>query len=141
MEWSLLGAAWSLLGTAWSLLAAVWSLLVAVWSLVTTAWSLLVTAWSLLAATWSVLATAWSLLASAFLGALMVLQQDPGPRRGGADPGIPALLQDLLRYGKTKRGSEQLPKWLQVPKRWGTEERTDCERSYRIPVFHIGTKA
>ncbi|NXM83955.1 PORED reductase, partial [Oenanthe oenanthe] len=68
----------------------------------------------------SVLATAWSLLASAFLGALALLQQGPAMRRGGADLEIADLLQDLLRYGKTKRGSERLPAWLQVPKRWFT---------------------
>lgn len=66
------------------------------------------------------LAAAWSLLAAAFLAALLLLRRAPAPRAGGAGLVISGLLQDLIRYGKTKRGCEQLPGWLrllQVPKR------------------------
>ncbi|XP_057881106.1 LOW QUALITY PROTEIN: polyprenol reductase [Melospiza georgiana] len=76
-----------------------------------------------LAATWSLLAAAWSLLAAAFLAALLLLRRAPAPRPGRAGLVIAGLFQDLIRYGKTKRGCGQLPGWLQllqVPKRWFT---------------------
>ncbi|XP_040982972.1 polyprenol reductase isoform X2 [Aquila chrysaetos chrysaetos] len=65
----------------------------------------------------AVLAAAWSLLAAAFLAALVLL---PRLRRAGV---VSGLFQDLVRYGKTKRGCGQRPGWLrllQVPKRWFT---------------------
>ncbi|XP_058694190.1 polyprenol reductase isoform X1 [Poecile atricapillus] len=70
------------------------------------------------------LAAAWSLLAAAFLVALLLLlRRAPAPRPGGVGLVISGLFQDLIRYGKTKRGSGRLPGWLrllQVPKRWFT---------------------
>ncbi|XP_061848805.1 polyprenol reductase isoform X2 [Colius striatus] len=70
------------------------------------------------------LAAAWALLAAAFLAALVVLRAAPAPRPGGGlSGGLSELFQDLIRYGKTKRGCGQGPDWLrrlQVPKRWFT---------------------
>ncbi|XP_010180391.1 PREDICTED: polyprenol reductase [Mesitornis unicolor] len=66
----------------------------------------------------AVLGAAWALLAAVFLAALLLLR---APGRG-AD-GLSSLFQDLIRYGKTKRGWGQRPAWLrllQVPKRWFT---------------------
>ncbi|KAM6076069.1 polyprenal reductase isoform 2-T2 [Chlamydotis macqueenii] len=65
----------------------------------------------------AVLAAAWALLAVAFLAAQLVV------RLPGSDGGISGVLQDLIRYGKAKRGYGQRPAWLrllQVPKRWFT---------------------
>ncbi|RMC14094.1 hypothetical protein DUI87_09182 [Hirundo rustica rustica] len=61
------------------------------------------------------LAAAWSLLAAAFLAALLLLlRRAPAPRVGGVGLVISGLFQDLIRYGKTKRGCGQLPGWLQL---------------------------
>ncbi|NXR32756.1 PORED reductase, partial [Zosterops hypoxanthus] len=71
----------------------------------------------------AMLAAAWALLAAAFLSALLLLRRAPAPRPGGAALVISGLFQDLIRYGKTKRGCGQAPGWLrllQVPKRWFT---------------------
>ncbi|KAM6429338.1 polyprenal reductase [Rhynochetos jubatus] len=68
----------------------------------------------------AVLAAAWALLAAAFLTALLLLRWAPARRLGG---GVSGFFQDLIRYGKTKRGCGQCPAWfrlLQVPKRWFT---------------------
>ncbi|NXS11068.1 PORED reductase, partial [Neodrepanis coruscans] len=68
------------------------------------------------------LAAAWSLLAAAFLTALLVLRRASGGRPDGGGA-VSGLFQDLVRYGKTKRGCGQRPVWLrllQVPKRWFT---------------------
>ncbi|XP_032855002.2 polyprenol reductase isoform X2 [Tyto alba] len=71
------------------------------------------------------LAAAWALLAAAFLAALLLLllllgrAPAPEPRPDGAS----GLFQDLIRYGKTKRGCGQRParlRFLQAPKRWFT---------------------
>ncbi|XP_075786521.1 polyprenal reductase isoform X2 [Pelodiscus sinensis] len=62
------------------------------------------------------LSALWLLLAAAFL-AVLLLQLLQAPR--GAPPS--GLLQDLIRYGKTKSGSGRRPAWLwflDVPKRW-----------------------
>ncbi|NXV82943.1 PORED reductase, partial [Atlantisia rogersi] len=64
------------------------------------------------------LAAAWALLAAAFLAVLLLLR-GPARRPGGGI--ISSLFQDLIRYGKTKRGCGQRPAWLrllQVPKSW-----------------------
>ncbi|XP_026503716.1 polyprenol reductase isoform X1 [Terrapene carolina triunguis] len=64
----------------------------------------------------SLLSALWLLLAAAFLAALLL--ELPQFRRGGPRHG---LVQDLLRYGKTKSGCGQRPAWLRLldlPKRW-----------------------
>ncbi|KAM7113131.1 polyprenal reductase isoform 3-T3 [Ciconia maguari] len=71
----------------------------------------------------AVLGAAWALLAAAFLAALLLLLllRAPAARPGGGS--VSSLFQDLIRYGKTKRGCGQRPAWLrllQVPKRWFT---------------------
>ncbi|NXY27172.1 PORED reductase, partial [Atrichornis clamosus] len=66
------------------------------------------------------LGAVWLLLAAAFLAALL-LRRRAWPDGGGLV--ISGLFQDLIRYGKTKRGCGQLPGWLrllQVPKSWFT---------------------
>ncbi|XP_021251298.1 polyprenol reductase [Numida meleagris] len=70
----------------------------------------------------AVLGAAWALLAAAFL-ALLLLHRAQARRHGGGTDIASAFLQDLIRYGKTKRGGGQQAAWLrrlQVPKRWFT---------------------
>ncbi|XP_040527425.1 polyprenol reductase isoform X2 [Gallus gallus] len=69
----------------------------------------------------AVLGAAWALLAAAFL-LLLLLHQAQARRPGGGTDVASAFFQDLIRYGKTKRGGQQAA-WLhrlQVPKRWFT---------------------
>ncbi|XP_064005361.1 LOW QUALITY PROTEIN: polyprenol reductase [Pogoniulus pusillus] len=69
----------------------------------------------------ALLAAAWALLAAAFLAALLLWQAAARRRCDGG--GVSGLLQDLIRYGKTKRGGGRQPGWLrrlQLPKRWFT---------------------
>ncbi|KAJ7410490.1 transmembrane protein 165 [Willisornis vidua] len=64
------------------------------------------------------LAAAWALLAAPFLAALLLLRRGPAPWPDGGGA-VSGLFQDLIRYGKTKRGCRQRPGWLrllQVPK-------------------------
>ncbi|NXG46685.1 PORED reductase, partial [Psilopogon haemacephalus] len=71
------------------------------------------------------LAASWALLAAAFL-AVLLLRQTPAWRRRrrlGAGDVVWGFLEDLIRYGKTKRGEGRQAAWLhhlQVPKRWFT---------------------
>ncbi|XP_067993808.1 polyprenol reductase [Melanerpes formicivorus] len=72
----------------------------------------------------ALLAAAWAVLAVAFLAALL-LSRAPAWRPGGGGDGdvVSGFFQDLIRYGKTKRGGGRQPAWLhrlQVPKRWFT---------------------
>ncbi|NXW85216.1 PORED reductase, partial [Alopecoenas beccarii] len=71
----------------------------------------------------AVLGAAWALLAAGFLSALLLLRWVPARPPGGGFGVVCCLFQDLIRYGKTKRGCGQRPGWLrllQVPKRWFT---------------------
>jgi len=66
----------------------------------------------------AVLGAAWALLAAAFL-LLLLLHRAQARRPGGGTDVASAFFQDLIRYGKTKRGGQQAA-WLhrlQVPKR------------------------
>ncbi|XP_072192541.1 polyprenal reductase [Excalfactoria chinensis] len=69
----------------------------------------------------AVLGAAWALLAAAFL-VLLLLHRAQARRPGGGTHIASIFFQDLIRYGKTKRGEQQAA-WLrrlQVPKRWFT---------------------
>ncbi|XP_064917015.1 polyprenol reductase [Columba livia] len=71
----------------------------------------------------AVLGAAWALLSAAFLSALLLLRCAPERPPGGGFGVVFGIFQDLIRYGKTKRGCGQRPAWLrllQVPKRWFT---------------------
>ncbi|POI25862.1 hypothetical protein CIB84_010388, partial [Bambusicola thoracicus] len=64
-----------------------------------------------------VLSAAWALLAAAFL-VLLLLHRAQVRWPGGGTDVASAFFQDLIRYGKTKRGGQQAA-WLrrlQVPK-------------------------
>lgn len=66
----------------------------------------------------AVLGAAWALLAAGFL-VLLLLHRAQARRPGGGTDIASAFFQDLIRYGKTKRGGQQAA-WLrrlQVPKR------------------------
>ncbi|XP_037238780.1 polyprenol reductase isoform X1 [Falco rusticolus] len=90
----------------------------------------------------ALLAAAWALLACAFLAALLLLLVLRRPRGGGGGSGsgsssssfVCGLFQDLVRYGKTKRGCGPRtagPRLRQLPKRWFTH-------FYVVSVFWNG---
>ncbi|XP_015717744.1 polyprenol reductase [Coturnix japonica] len=69
----------------------------------------------------AVLGAAWALLAAAFM-VLLLLHRAQAWWPGGGTHIASIFFQDLIRYGKTKRGGQQAA-WLrrlQVPKRWFT---------------------
>ncbi|XP_040451736.1 polyprenol reductase [Falco naumanni] len=83
----------------------------------------------------ALLAAAWALLACAFLAALLLLLVLRRPGGSGSSSSfVCGLFQDLVRYGKTKRGCgprTAAPRLRQLPKRWFTH-------FYVVSVFWNG---